>query len=497
MALPISYALPEQMKLDKLDAAMPEGTLSKVVRVVPSNLSQIVSPTYTCPARNTPLSDQPFNSQNVVFDIPTLTGAWIDTRQSTISFRVNYEVVNAGVTYRIGQLPSLRAGAFAFWDGLQILSPQGSVIESVSELGIVYNLLTQFTMSNSDRDGNALQYGFYQNGGADGIVRGQDLAFLGTTAADLAAQNNITHSYSYPLMSSVIGTSASRFFPIGAVPKLQCIMTTTNTLPISVVTGDQVIGTSATFRVTMSDIMLNLVYVTLPPAASQMIESSLVDGKYYLQGNQYRVSASTLTAAVTGFNSILAGIRGSSVKSIFFSFHELAAARSFYGKYDSKNPAASQIAFNANSVRYPSLPLEALLHPARVMTDLQRSIGSFNNPNLKVAALSTRFCRLSEGGAAQSLTANAGTQDYLYSVQAAVTGAAPETAGQNSFFFGEDLEAVNSEGVLSGQNLNSAGSFLELQIANAPTNAHTIYSIACCDSIVVVDARSGQMDVRV
>jgi hypothetical protein len=185
------------------------------------------------------------------------------------------------------------------------------------------------------------------------------------------------------------------------------------------------------------------------------------------------------------------------VKSIFFSFHELLAAQSFYGKYDSKNPCASQISFNANSIRFPSLPLEALLHPARVMTDLQRAIGSFNSPNLKVAALPTRFCRLPAGGAAQSLTANASTQDYLYTVQAAVTGAAPETAGQNSFFFGEDLEDVNAEGVLSGQNLNSASSFLELQIANAITNAHTVYSIACCDSIVIVDARSGAMDVRV
>jgi hypothetical protein len=490
------------MKLDKLDSAMPEGTTSKVVRVQPSNLSSIVSPTYTCPAQNTIMPDTAFASQNVIFDIPTQSGAWIDTRQSSIAFRVNYEVVGAGVTYRIAQLPSLRGGAFSFWDGLQILSPQGSVIESISELGLVYNLLTQYTMSNSDRDGNALQMGFYQDGPADGLVtnglvRGQDLAFLGGTGADLGALNNITHSYSYPLMSSVIGTSASRFFPIGAVPKLQCIMTTTNTLPLTVVTANQVIGTAATFRVTISDMVLNLVYVTLPPAATQMIESSLSDGKYYLQGNQYRVSASTISAGVSGFNSILAGVRGSSVKSIFFSFHELLAGRSPYGKYDSKNPIASQLAFNANSVRYPALPIEGLLHPARVMTDLQRAIGSFNSSQLKCSALPTRFCRLSTGGTAQSLTANPNTQDYYYTVQAAVTGAAPEANGQSSFFFGQDLEDVNAEGILSGLNLNSASSFLELTIASPITNAHTVYAIACCDSIVVVDARSGAMDVRV
>jgi len=497
MSLPITYSVPTQMDLSKLDSAIPESTLSRVVRVQPSNLSTIVSPTYTTPAQNTIMPDTAFSSQNVIFDVPSQSGAFIDTRQSTVSFRVNYEVTSFGVTYRVAQLPSLRGGAFSFFDGLSILGPAGNVIEQVSELGLVTNLLTQYTQSNSDRDGNALQYGFYQNGGADGIVRGQDLAFLGTTAANLDALNNITHSYSYPLMSSVIGTSASKFFPIYAVPKLQCILTTTNTLPITVVTGNQVIGTPATFRVTISDLNLNLVYVTLPPAAIQMIESALPDGKMYLQGNQYRVSASTLSAGVTGFNSILAGVRGSSVKSVFFAFHELLAAQSPYGKYDSKNPIASQLAFNANSVRYPALPIEGLLHPARVMTDLQRSIGSFNNPNLKCSALSSRFCRLPAGGAAQSLTANANTQDYTYTVQAAVTGAAPEANGQNSFFFGQDLEAVNQEGILSGQNLNSASSFLELTIASAITNAHTVYCMACCDSIVIIDARSGAMDVRV
>jgi hypothetical protein len=242
--------------------------------------------------------------------------------------------------------------------------------------------------------------------------------------------------------------------------------------------------------------VVNLVYVTLPPAATQMIESSLSDGKYYLQGNQYRVSASTISAGVAGFNSILAGVRGSSVKSIFFSFHELLAARSHYGKYDSKNPIASQLAFNANSVRYPALPIEGLLHPARVMTDLQRAIGSFNSGQLKCSALPTRFCRLSTGGTDRSLTANANTQDYYYTVQAAIVGAG-EPNGQSSFFFGQDLEDVNAEGILSGLNLNSASSFLELTIASPVTNAHTVYAIACCDSIVVVDARTGAMDVRV
>lgn len=496
MALPIQYAIPELMKLSELDSALPDGVSSKSVRVSPSNLSSIVSPVYSTPAQNTIMPDTFFNSQNVTFDIPCLAGSWIDTRQTTISFRAIYEVVTAGTTFRVATAPNLRGGAFSFFDGLQVLSPQGSVLESISELGIVYNALTQFQMSNSERDGNALQFGFY-SGGADGVVKGHELPFLGTTSADLAATNAITYSYSYPLISSVIGTGASKMFPIGAIPKLQLILTTTNILPITLITANQVIGANATFKVTLTDIVLNLQYVTLPPSATQMIESSLHDGKYYLQGNTWRVAASTLSAGTSGFNSVIAGVRGSSVKSVLYSFQELVAGRCPNGKYDSKNPIAQNICFNANSIRYPSLPIEALLHPSRIMTELQRALGSFNSPNLKVAPLPDRFCRLSTGGTAQSLTANANTQDYLYSVQAAVTGAAPETTGQSSFFFGVDVEDVNSVGILSGVNLNSSQAFLELNLASAVTNAHTVYCMSCLDSIIIVDARSGQCDVRV
>jgi hypothetical protein len=199
---------------------------------------------------------------------------------------------------------------------------------------------------------------------------------------------------------------------------------------------------------------------------------------------------------VTGFNSIIAGVRGSSVKSVLYSFQELNASTNPYGKFDSKNPCASTICFNGNSVRYPALPLESLSFPARVQTELQRSVGSFNSSDLKYASLPSQFCKLSAGGNAQSITANAATQDYQYSLVTAATGAAPPTS-QSAFYFGVDLEDVNNQGFYSGLNLNSSQAFLELNVANAPTYAHTVFCISALDSIVIVDARSGSCDVRI
>lgn len=483
MSLPIQYGVPDLMKASDLDIALPDGTVSRSVRVTPSNLSSIVSPTYTVPTASK-LADQAFNSQNLYFDIPCLPNSWIDTRQSTINFRAVYEVVSAGSASVVSDC-TLRGGGFAFFDGLQVLGPAGNILESCSELGLVYNLLTEYAMSNSDRDGCGLQYGF-QSTAASAVVGHTIDALIGTLASPLSQST----SYSYPLLSSIIGSAASKAFPIGNVPKLQVILTTTSLLPITMTGGSQT--TAGTFKVTLTDFVLNLQYITLPPAAQNMVESALHDGKFYIQGNAYRVASSTLTAGITGFTSVIAGVRASSLKSVFFAFNELNATNT-WGKYSSKNPCAAQLAFNANGLRYPSLPVEAYLHPARVLTELQRAVGSFNSTELKCVADATRFCVLSTGAAARSYAVAAPTRDSYWQNTA---NADTVALGQACFYFGVDTEDVNKKGCLSGLNINSSQVFLEMTMGETPTYAHSVYAIACLDAIYVIDARTGQIDVR-
>ena len=483
MALPISYGIPDLMKASDLDIAMPEGTVSRQIRVTPSNLSSIVSPTYTVPSTGR-LTDQVFNSQNIYFDIPCLPNSWIDTRQSTVSFRAIYETVTAGNLNVIANA-ALRGGGYAFFDGLQVLGPAGNILESCSELGLVYNLLTEYAMSNSDRDGVGIQYGFQST--AQSAVVGHSIdALVGTLAVPLSQST----SYSFPLLSSIIGSAASKAFPIGNVPKLQVILSTTNLLPITMTATSAT--AAGTFRVTLTDMVLNLQYITLPPAAQNMIESSLSDGKYYIQGNAYRVASSTLPAAITGFSSVISGIRASSLKSVFFAFNELATTN-VWGKYSSKNPCVSHFAFNANGLRYPSLPVEAYLHPARVLTELQRAMGSFNSTELKCVADTARFCVLSTGAAARSYAVATPTRDSYWENTANGDSVA---LGQACFYFGVDTEDVNKKGVLSGLNINSSQVFLEVTMGETPTSSHSVYSIGMLDAIYVVDARTGNIDVR-
>ena len=52
-------------------------------------------------------------------------------------------------------------------------------------------------------------------------------------------------------------------------------------------------------------------------------------------------------------------------------------------------------------------------------------------------------------------------------------------------------------GLLSGLNCTSAPIFVEMNIATAPTNAHTMYVIAMLDQVLIHDTTSGDISVRI
>ena len=478
--------LPLECKLSDLDITVPEGTISRNVRIQPSNLSSIVSPTTTYPAATVNLADSPFNAQTIVFDLPAgQNGQWLDTRQSSLTFRAVYEVVTAGSACGVASA-QLRSSAAAFFDRMEVLGPAGNILESVAESGVVFDTLAQIQMSNSERDGVGLMYGFdatttiYSDGHQLGALIGSGTA--------LTAGNTQTNSYALPILSASLGSAASRFFPIGAVPRMQLQFTTSNILPVSIV-GGATVTTAGTFKITLTDFVLNLQYISLPQRAQAMLEQSLHDGKYYLQGNSYRCTTGSLAASSTGFASVLTGLRASSLKSFFTRFVELNSANNKNGKYNSKNPLASTLAANFNGQRYPAIADEVLLHPARGMLNLQRAIGSFNNTEMTSSITPVKYCVLSTGGTASGVTTT--TQDAYWNLT-------DEGTIQASFIWGVNVEDIAKRGVMSGLNINSASGYVELNIASpGPTYAHTVYCIGMCDSIFVIDARSGDVQVRI
>jgi hypothetical protein len=145
--------------------------------------------------------------------------------------------------------------------------------------------------------------------------------------------------------------------------------------------------------------------------------------------------------------TVLTGIRGSSVKSLFAHFNDIGTgtAGSYNGKYDGKNLNLQACNWSISGVRYPQNIVNPMTQPATIYRNLKMAIGSFNSSQFNTAIVPARYCVYSATGSA--LTAP--NIDANYSTASA--------AGQLcSFLYGENLEIVAKRGLLSGTDCRSA-----------------------------------------
>ena len=102
-------------------------------------------------------------------------------------------------------------------------------------------------MNNSVRDGVALQYGSEPS--TNIVSQGMPFRVLTSTTT-----GREIHSYSVPLINSLVGVTSQKFFNIGRTSKLQLVFQTAGILPITLDnTGGTTLSTAASFTVTLSD----------------------------------------------------------------------------------------------------------------------------------------------------------------------------------------------------------------------------------------------------
>ena len=377
-----------------------------------------------------------------------------------------------------------------------ITGQDGQILEDIGEYGLTNDTLIALQMNAAVRHGVATQYGFSaaSAGVADSSIATGSQGHGWAVALANTAGNSQSTSYSIPLLSGIIGCTADKFLNIGRTSKLSVCLTTANIAPITFHTATAITGgilTGQTFQLTLSNFSLQCEYVDIGHSALSLLDDTLENGKSYIHGTTYRTSSVTLPST-TGATSLLAGIRASSVKSLFARFAQGGAASltgNQNGKYDSVNPLLNQIAFNVGGIKYPQTPINPLLQPSQAFRETQMAIGSFNSAQFQSCIPPSSYCRLSAGGTAQSLT-NGGVQDYQWSVGS-------NAWIQQQFIFGECMEVCARRGLLSGLNCTTSPIFVEMTLASAPTNSHTCYVQAMLDHVVIHDVKSGSISVRI
>jgi hypothetical protein len=499
MSLPSSVGLPQEMMLGHLDYSIPPDAKSFSVKVQPSNISTIQATYQPAVTASTAFPDVPFVAQNIIFDIPCgqSPSMFLDNRFTTLNFQLNVSCtnINGGSTGTFTD-SYLRSGGYSWFDRMYITSQNGQIIEDISEFALVNDTLVALQMNNAVRHGVANQYGFdvnYQQVASQGHKI--DCMSSSVGAGNFATTLSETHSYSIPLTSGILGVLADKFLNIGRTSKLQIVLQTAPLLPISGGVNAAFTTAAPTFQFQLSNFSIQAEYVDIGINALQMLDQTLVDGKAYIHGTTYRTSSATMPSSA-GSSSVLAGIRASSVKSLFARFAQggtASSTNSLNGKFDSFNPMISSINFNIGGIKFPQTPVSPLLQPSQAFRETQMAIGSFNNAQFQSCIVPSAYCKLSAGGTASgtgTTNTRGATQEFNWSLGSIVNA-------QAQFIFGENVEVCARRGLLSGLNCTSAPIFVEMITATAATNSHTLYVMAMLDHVIIHDCKSGDIQVRI
>ena len=121
---------------NEIDYSLPASVNSYAVKVVPSNVSSVVSTTQTLTASSV-LNLQGTNA-NIIFDIPAGQGKsqFIDPRFTTLNFRATYEILS-GASSAVITSACLRSSAMAHFDRAYIQSQSGVLLDDVNLVGVV------------------------------------------------------------------------------------------------------------------------------------------------------------------------------------------------------------------------------------------------------------------------------------------------------------------------------------------------------------------------
>lgn len=490
MSLPSQVAVPVEMQVGRLGSSLPHEARSQPFKLFPTGTNS-VSSTFTIVGSSVPQNDQSFPATPIIFDLPcgNSPDMFLDNRFSTINYRMTVSVATAGTSCVVAS-GFLRSSAYSFFDRMYITSQNGQILEDIGEYGVVADTLINLQMSPALRQSLSPMMGFNST-----FDNNQGVSLGIFTSNTFVAGQNESHSFSVPLISSLLGATANNMPNLGRTSKLQLVLQTASILPLTVLTG--AVTTGGTYTVTLSDFSLSLETISIGLPALQMIDSTMaVDAmgnkNAYYSGITYRTTTNTIPAGSSGTFSSICGLRGSSVKSLFARFLDTGTnslANSVNQKYDSKNPNLNSINFNLGGVRFPPTPVNPLLNPSLAFRELQMAIGSFNSSSFQCSN-SGRYSILAAGGTATTLTTAINTQDYIWTLGSSVSQLC-------QFVFGSNVEIIARRGIFSGQNCNNINIILEGNIGTANTNLITSYIVAMLDVIFIHNVMTGDISVRI
>jgi hypothetical protein len=504
MALPVSNAilppnakvgLPEEVDFSSVGKALPNGTRSYQVSILPTGQANFASGTLTMPNTANTASNLSFPGGQILIDIPTsqTRSSYIDTRNSYLKYKATFANVAASTGTAPTILTNLRGSGASIIQRYTLISGGNSVLE-IGEYGVLYDSMLKIALNQSDRVSGvgSIMMGLHDVPYAKSSTNtskignaGHAVGIMTVSAANTAVSSEV-HTYALPLMDSLIGSLATQFCPIGKLPSLQLQLNLDTILPLSIY-PTTVAGTAAgTISYTISDIELVLTIVDFGMEAEKVLEqASVVGGKQYWKSVGYRSATATIPSGSGGTLDVLCGARAASCKAIlmrnYFSAVSTSAAND---KFDSFNPALTNYQVQLSGNLYPNKPIQFNQSPASALAELQKTFSALNLVSFNTALSALNFAKSTH-------TPSDTGMDYAVVATSASNGSTPLNPAE--CILGIDLEACAREGILSGINSLNSPLFVRYNISGTTSAAISCIFHLQHDIIYELDFMTGQL----
>lgn len=486
----IPIALPVSM-MPSPAGATSSGVSSQWIKVLPNNVSSVASLDTTVVNSVSVPTQITLGSQQINFDIPTGAGQNVmcDTAKSTLSFRVRYQVSTAATTAYTSVLASLQSSAHSYINRMSTYVA-GNMVDDITSYDVAMAEQVNWGFDVAQRD---VLFHLGLRAEQDSVSSQNNLQGHVITAftGDLTAASAQSYfNYEIPFANSLLGTGNRSMCPVGSLAKTQVSLYTPQLAPITILNQTTAAGAGAVVRITIDQIALNLFYITLDEPSMKLLSPSK---ERYMAGLTYRVGAGTINAGTSGSVSVQIPVRVKSCRSLATRFTEsvISTVGCVNGFYDSKAPLANSLNyFISSQKRVPPNPHNVLVAPSTIYSRalMANYDAAYDSWKTRSGIVSDLFLTFTATGTAPT-AANA---DQLL----VTAGSSSVVQSLAAFSFAEDLRAASSANFLSGQDLTTSNSFLELNIANAPTNSLYLSFIAKADIIFVV-LPDGSVESRV
>jgi hypothetical protein len=506
MALPVSNAilppnsqvgLPSEVDFSSVGKALPNGTRSYQISVLPTGQSSFSSGTLTMPNTANTASNLSFTGGQVLFDIPTMMGgsrsSYIDTRMSYLKYKATFSNVSASTGTAPTIYTNLRGSGASLIQRYNVICGGNQIVE-IGEYGVLYDSLLKIALNQSDRVSGCGSILFGLNdapytksstninkiGNSGHVVNNM------TVSASNTAVSSEVHTYALPLICPVLGSLATQMFPIGKIGSCQLQLNLDTILPLSIY-PTTVPGTSAgTINYTASDWELVLTIVDFGPEAEKVLEqASSVGNKQYWKSVSYRSATATLQSGVGGTLDVLVGARGASCKSIIMrNYFSAVSTSASNDKYDSFNPALTNYQCQIGGNLFPNKPIQFNQSPASALAELQKSFTALNLTSFNTALSSLNFAKSTH-------TPSDTGMDWAVIATSSTNGSTPLNPAE--CILSIDFESMAKEGILSGINSLSSPLFVRYNISGTlPSAISSIFHLHH-DIIYELDLMTGQL----